>query len=123
MKKSVKMILCLALVLASLFCLVACGGSKDNIVGSYEFYSMKMEGETIKAKDLEDFGLESDDITLKIKKNGTAILEMAGETIDMEWEDGEIWPEGEEDEAVEYKFKGGKLTFEAEGAEMVFKKK
>jgi len=126
MKKSVRMILCLALVLASLFCLVACGGgsgSKSSVAGKYKFYSMTMEGETFKASDLEDLGMDPDDIYLKLNKDGTGVMVMPGEDeMDMEWEGDEIWPEGEEDEAVEFSVKGGKLTMEQDGVEMVFKK-
>lgn len=137
MKKYLRGILCLVLALCMAMCFVACDDSdedEDDVVGTYYFYEMEQDGETITAADLEE-QLESyaeymeeeismsDFFYMELKKNGTGVLCMMGEEMEMEWDEDFIWPEGEEDEKVEYTFKNGKFTMEQDDTKIVLKKK
>lgn len=119
MKRTVKALLAMALIAAMLFALVACGGSKSDIVGTWKLSSMEEDGEAVDLNSLEELGLAC---TLKVKSDGTAVLDLFGDTTDLKWEDGKMWAAGEEDSAIPYKLSGGKLTLEQDGEKLVFKK-
>ena len=138
MKKLTK-ILCLLMAICMMLCFTACDEDDDDkkssksIAGTYQFYEMTQDGETINAAAMEEYlemyaeymgeDLDMDEFcSLKLNKDGTGTLIVMGEEMEMEYDDEYIWPEGEEDEKVEYTFKNGKLTMEQDGAELIFKK-
>lgn len=137
MKKLTK-ILCLLMALCMMLCFTACDEDDDDkgsksIAGTYQFYEMTQDGETIDAEAMEET-LEmyaeymGEDMTmeefcsLKLNKDGTGTLVLMGEEMEMEYDDEYIWPVDEADEKVEYTFKNGKLTMAQDGAELIFKK-
>ena len=69
MKRTVKALLAMALIAAMLFALVACGGSKSDIVGTWKLSSMEEDGDAVDLDSLEELGLTC---TLKVKSDGTA---------------------------------------------------
>ena len=93
--------------------------SKDSIVGSYELYEMKSDNETISAKDLEQVGIT---YTLKVNSDKTALLDMDDDKSNLKYDDKYFYSAEDEDEKVEYKFDGSKLTLIIEGEEMTFEK-
>ena len=127
MKKLTK-ILCLLMAICMMLCFTACDEDDDkksskSMAGTYQFYEMTQDGETITKDDLAAYVDDIDEFCyLELNKDGTGTLVLMGEEMEMEYDDEYIWPEGEEDEKVEYTFKNGKLTMEQDGPERVFKK-
>lgn len=114
MKKLISSILCAALILSMLLTLAGCG-----VAGRYVLKEVSYGGITM---DAEEAGMDPDDCYIEMKSDGTALMYMDGEETDMEWEDGEIWAEGEEDEKADFEIDDGELILEIEGIEMVFEK-
>ena len=136
MKKLTK-ILCLLMAICMMLCFTACDEDDDDkkssksIAGTYQFYEMTQDGETITKADLEEQleaagmadAIDMDEFCyLELNKDGTGTLILMGEEMEMEYDDEYIWPVDEADEKVEYTFKNGKLTMEQDGTELVFKK-
>lgn len=142
MKKYLRSILCLVLALCMAMCFVACDEKDDDdddkessksVAGTYQFYEMTQDGETITMADLEEQleeyaeymeeEIDMDEFcTLILKKDGTGTLVLMGEEMEMEYDDECIWPVDEADDKVEYTFKNGKFTMEQDGMKLVFKK-
>lgn len=134
MKKYLSKILCLLMALALVFCFAACVSESDDdddgsgstggssITGTYYIYEMEMNGTVYDRDWMEENGKDYKEIYLKLKSNGTGVLNTGDEEEDMEWDEEYIWPEGNKDEAAEYTYSNGKLTLEADGIKMVFKK-
>ncbi len=114
MKKILSSILCAALIACMILTLAGCGTA-----GHYILKEMSYSGITISA---EDADLDPDENYLDMKANGTAVLCMDGDETDMEWKDGKIWAEDEEDDKADFEIDDGELTIEVEGMEMVFEK-
>ena len=55
-------------------------------------------------------------------EDGTGVMKMDGETTQMSYADGKIWPTNAPDEKVEFTVKGDTLTLEQSGVKMVFEK-
>ena len=127
MKKTMKLTLCLILVLSTVLCMAACGGDKNSIAGKYVVYSMDSNGMTIKGDTLtaalSAMGMTIDDMYIQLNDDGTGKMSVFGETADMAYADGKIWPVEEPEEKVSFTVSGGKLTLEVEGNKMVFTKK
>ena len=128
MKKTMKLALCLILVLSTVLCMAACGGDdKDSIAGRYVVYSMDTEGMTIKGETLtaalSAMGMSADDMYIQLNADGTGEMSVFGETAEMAYADGKIWSIDEPEEKVDFTVSGGKLTLEVEGNKMVFTKK
>ena len=131
--KLVKILVCLAMILSLMLCVAACGedegllggitggSSKNSIAGKYEFYSMSYDGETITAEDLADMGEEMD-MYIRLNDDGSGIMYSEGDTEDMAYANGQIWPADEPDEKVDFTVKGDTLTMEQDGMVMKFKK-
>lgn len=128
MNKTMKLALCLILVLSTVLCMAACGGDKDSIAGKYIVYSMEMSGLTVEGEMLETAlaasGMTVEDMYIQLNDDGTGTMtSMEGETSEMAYADGKIWSVDEPEEKVNFSVKGGKLTLEVEGIKMVFTKK
>lgn len=124
MKKTLKLALCLILVLSTVLCMAACGGK--SIAGKYIIYSVDDGSQTIKGDDLDTIlsamGITVDSMYIQLNDDGTAEMSVFGETAEMAYEDGKIWPTETPDEKVAFTVEGDKLTLEAEGNTMVFRK-
>ena len=124
MKKTLKMILCLSLVLAMALSMVACGDKKEekaSIAGHYDLASMTIDGKSFTQDELA--ALMGDlEIYVELNDDGTGVLSLSGETADMAWKDGQIWPVDEPDEKVPFTVEGKTLTMEIDGQKMVFEK-
>ena len=107
-----KILLCLVVFLG-VFALVGCG---KNIAGKYELYEAK-SGETVfNADQIKSLGIK---YTLDVKSNGKATMDLAGEKMNMTYDDKYFTYKGEKQK---YTYKNGKITFAANGVEMTFKK-
>lgn len=123
MKRAVKSVLCLVLVLSMFLCLCACSsGDKDAAVGKYEVVSMEAEGMTID-KEMIDMIFGDVDFYIELKADGTGVLAVMGESEEIGWADGKMWPAEDKSDTIEYTLKGKTLTLEIEGSKMVFEKK
>ena len=121
MKKFKTMAVVCAAALAASLAFTGCGKSD---AGRYDLYSMSADGETITMKDMEEMYKQMDEkvpeMYLELNEDGTGKLVMGeDDTEKIEWKDGVITADGED---VEYTIEDGKLTMEADGAEMVFEK-
>lgn len=114
MKKFLSRILCAAMILSLALSLAACGVS-----GTYILKEVSYGGITM---DAEEMGFDSEEFYIELAANGTAVFCYGGEEEDMEWKDGEIWPEDDEDSKVDFEVEDGELTIEVEGVEMIFVK-
>lgn len=114
MKKILSSILCAALIACMMVTLAGCGTA-----GHYTLKEMSYGGITVSAEDAE---LDPDENYIDMNANGTAVLCMDGEETDMEWKDGEIWAEGEDDEKADFEINDGELIIEVEDMEMIFEK-
>ena len=121
MKKILSVILALALVL----CFAACGSdskSGGSIAGKYNFSYMEMDDLKYTADDLTEMTGEEIEMYIRLDSDGTGIMYTNGETVDMVYNNGQIWPVDEPDAKVDLEVKGNTLTMESEGMIMVFKK-
>lgn len=119
MKKSVKMILCIALVLSMLLCFAACGGS--DIAGKYTLTSLTSDGTTLDLAAIQQV-LGGDLFYVELKADGTGTMNMAGEVVAMSWANGQMWAVGEEDVKIPFTVEDGVLTMEQDGQTLVFEK-
>ncbi|MBE6980761.1 MAG: hypothetical protein E7437_00380 [Ruminococcaceae bacterium] len=128
MKKTLKLALCLVLVLCTCLCMVACGGDDEgSIAGKYVIYSMDDGSQTIKGDDLNTIlsamGLTNESMYIELNADGTAEMSVFGETAEMAYAAGKIWPVDEPDDKADFSVKDSKLTIEIEDTTMVFTKK
>ena len=119
MKKSVKAVLCLALVAILLVSLVACGGG---VSGRYELTTMEANGQSIDIASLKALAGAEVDMYIELFDDGTGVLKMDTETTKMTYANGKIWPTDSPDEAVPFTVKGDTLTMEQDGVKLVFEK-
>jgi hypothetical protein len=93
-----------------------------NFYGTYYFSYMEEDDFKVTAGDMEAGGVDISTMYVTINEDGTGSLSMYGETMDMEWGNGEIWPVDEPDEPVNLSFDGFTLTMEQDGQKIVFEK-
>lgn len=122
MKKVLSIVLCMVLVLS----LAACGGSGSKLpadrVGTYSFYEMTSEGETISKDMLASLGMD-EMFSMELKADGTGSMTVYDEAGNITWDEKTIKDEGT-GENIEYTFEGGKITMTTEdGDVLVFQKK
>ncbi len=115
-----------ALVLG-LCCLAACG---SGVEGTYKFYSMTVDGQTLKAGEnyMGIINLSEDFFVLELKNGGTCVMKtaMTSETAEGEWKTDEtdsnkivVTSAGE---SITFTKNGNELSFELEGNKVVLKK-
>ncbi len=84
-EEDMRRIVCLLLVAVMSLGLVACGGvSTSDIEGKYDFVKMKEGKSTVTAKELKQDSIEN--VTLEIKKDGSAVFDMGGEKQKMKFD-------------------------------------
>lgn len=119
MKRTIKAVLCLILVMGIVCSLAACG---NDIVGRYELIEMESNGQKLDIAALKSLAGSDIDMYLELFEDGTGVLKMDGDTTQMSWADGMIWPTNQGDEKVAFTVDGDVLTLEREGVKLVFKK-
>ena len=113
------------LLVVLVFGMTACGKDKKeektDIVGTYKMVEMTAGDESLKAEDLEEYGLV---YTLKVNKDKTATLSIGDEDSEkLKYDDKYFFPEDDEDDKVAYTVKGNKLTLSDDDTKMIFEKK
>ena len=116
MKKKLMWLMALAVMVVSVFALVACGSSK---AGVYKFYSMKVEeaGVSMELKAGEQWmlgiTLSEDFMTVELKEDGTVTVSTMGVTTTG------TWVENEEDSGkIDITIAGETETWECNGKEL-----
>ena len=126
MKRVLSLILCVVMVLGVAACFAGCGDKDEaGLAGRYNLESMAMGDQVVSMSDLKAMaGEEADSLEfyLELRGDGTAVMNMAGDTQELLYKDGMMWAEGEEDEKVPFTVKGNVLTMEQDGAKLTFKK-
>lgn len=118
MKKTVKAAFCLSLVAILMVSLVACGG----VAGRYNLVSMEMGETKLDIESLKAMAGTDVEMYIELNDDGTGVMNMDGETTQMAYADGKIWPVNEADDKVPFTVNGDTLTLEQDGIKMVFKK-
>ena len=108
-----KRLFCAVLCAALLLTLAACGAS-----GRYVLDELRYDGQSIEVDDL----MKDDSYYIELSANGTAVLYMEGQAVQMKWDDSHIWAEGEEDSKAELVIKGDELTISIDETKMIFEK-
>ena len=102
MKKTMKMIVCLILVLGSVVCLGACGNKKETSeesfqiplskTGLYEIESMESEDGTVTSGEAWEDAIEQmGSIYIELYEDNTAEFCLYGNIWDMEFSEDKIW--------------------------------
>ncbi len=121
-----KRIICLMLVVLSMFTLLAaCGGGKGgnaSEAGTYNLVSMTMGDTTVDLEALTAMGMPAGGIYVKLNGDGTGEMNVGTETMEICYENGKLWPVDEPDEPVSYTISGKTLTMSEDGTTMVFEK-
>lgn len=112
MNKTVKGILCVTVIAVMLLSLAACNGG---IAGHYELASAQINGMQQEFPTGSGFYIE-------LNEDGTGVLNIAGEAMEMRWEDDQIWPVTDPDDKVTFTVKGDTLTLDLFGNTATFKK-
>ena len=112
MKRLFSSLLCTALVLC-LLTFAGCGTA-----GRYVFKELSYDGFSVDAGE----AMKGDPYYIELNANGTAILCIDGESIQMEWDDAHIWAAGEEDAKADLQIEGDEVTITIEDTKMIFEK-
>ena len=126
MRSIARYILCFVIVIIVIFSFSACccgqGDSSANgnesvvkqyIVGRYELYSIEYEnGLTVTGETLVNIEDAMGDMYLELYSDGTALLSLNGQVLDMEFSDTKIWQMGYENEKHSFSVTNGKATLE-----------
>ena len=127
MKKLLTILLALVLCVACLG-LTAC---KDDVVGTYKFYSMTAGGETVVvgSEEATEYGITADYIVMDIKEDGTATITNNMFGGDEPYVASGTWVKDDngltitiEGEAQTFTIEGDTLILSSEGQTMVLKK-
>lgn len=126
MKNTLKLALCLILVLGTLFCMTACGEDNAKIAGTYTLYSMEDDGTLYEGTQLDDelsaVGMTRSDMYVTLKADGTGEMYVMGMGGEISFEDGKMWPTNKPENKIAFSVSGNKLTLNIEGAKLVFEK-
>ncbi len=98
LRKLLALILVMALACLSL---VACGGSKDPIVGTWKAVSIEANGQTMELEKFAEMVGQEFEASIEVKSDGTAILSVTGE----------------EDQTANWKADGDSYVFTGDGEE------
>lgn len=118
MNKTIRKLLCLFLILATVSTLAACGSDR---YGRYNLVSVSMNGQSFTIQELKDYIGKQDDMYLDLRDDGTATMVFLGESSEMLWEDDKIWPKANASKAS-FTIEENTLTMDMNGITMVFQK-
>ena len=100
--------------------IVIVSGGKANLVGKWNFYSMKQGDTEINAEDLKKMsGSDVDLGSIEFKNDGTGVMISGSTKTEFKYEGNKVTVDGE---SVEVKVDGDMLTMEKDGTSMVYKK-
>ena len=110
-----KRTLCLLLILV--LTLSAC-----SVGGTYKFVRLETETEVYDVDAVKALGQDPDSCYVSLWADGTGVLSIFGQSVDIEWEDGKLWPGGRPEDALSYQLEGNTISMEYEGEKLVFSK-
>ena len=132
MKKHLKAGLCLILMLASIFCLCACGSEsapaetpiKQTALGRFDLQTIIWEDGTKVTGDLleEELAIMGETF-VELNSDNTALLCLYGVRWDMEYSEDRIWKDGNDLYSYEFSVKDGKVTVVQDNVTFIFVKK
>lgn len=114
MKNAIFRGLCAAAALYLLLCIAGCG----SVAGRYDLTSITTGEETVLVRDIPN----APPMYLHLNSDGTGIMLLSDEAVQMHWDDSFIWAEGAEDEKIVYILEDQTLTMSQNGQKMVFTK-
>lgn len=117
--KATKKCLIFALILCLALCLAACGGS---VSGQYRLTGMESDGVAYTEEQLAAYLGEDTIVYLQLNDDGTAVLNIDGDTTDMEYADGQIWPVDDPEDVLNYTLREGRLTLFQDTSMLFFQK-
>lgn len=134
MKITTIKLLCITLLLCSLFSLYGCccclpnGDLQEKLTGNsidgtYYLHEVVYEGTSFNQEQMENLGISTNDCYIRLNSNNTGMMRYNGESFSVCWNDSQIWPEGEPDESINYTISGKLLTLDIDGILLVLKKK
>lgn len=121
MKKTAKLLLCFLLILSLLLTAAACSKKeeKQNAAGYYILKTVSEDGEEL---DIETLGFSKDEAFLLLNEDGTAVLYLFDELVDLTWRNNQLRPvEGEDTDPVTFKLEDKLLTLEMDDTVLTFK--
>jgi len=134
MKNTAKKLLCAALVLVSIFCFCACDNGKEsadseapvikeNAAGRYELCKIEWEdGVVAEGEVLKDSEAAMGDMYVTLYKDGTAILSLMGQVMDMEFSKDTMWRADNKNFSYDYSVSNGKVVLKGDGDTYTFAK-
>ena len=111
-----KKILFSLVVICSICLLAGCGGVNKDMIGTYKGIEMKEGKTTYNEETLDKLGVA---FTLEVKKDGKAVLNLAGEKTELTYNSKYF---KNDDGRSEYKFKNNKIIMTSDDTSMTFRK-
>ena len=110
-----KVLLSALLIVSLIACLAACGSKSPS--GTYTLVSMESEEMTVDAEASKSFGMES---SITFNSDGTGSIDLMGQSEAFTWKGNKITNSNGEE--ITFRFSGGTITIERNGAKIVFEK-
>ena len=121
MKKTIKILLCVTLILALTFSLAACVAP-----GRYELSGMGVMGQTLSGSALDTAlalaGESRESYYMQFGLFGSGKIVTPGETIEFEYEGNRLWTAGDPDDDYEFTNEDGVITITINFVELSFEK-
>ena len=89
-------------------------------VGTWRLTDMTEDGEPLSDEDRAMMEAMAGEFFLELNEDGTGLISMFGDTVELRWADGKMFEEGEEDDAIEYTIDGDTLTMGDDEMTMTF---
>ena len=131
MKKHLKAGLCLILMLASIFCLCACGSEsapaetpiKQTALGRFDLQTIIWEdGTNVTGEPLEEVLDMMGETFVELNSDSTALLCLYGQRSEMLFSDPQLWKDGTDLMTYTFSVKDGKATLKRDNTTFVFVK-
>ena len=135
MKNAVKTLLCFVLILGTLLCLSACGGSeeasstekapvKQYITGRYELEKIQWANGTVATGEtLQESEAAMGDMYVELFSDSTAQLSLLGQIKDMEFSEDKMWQINYTNDTYDFSVSNGRVTLVSNGDTYTFVKK
>ena len=135
MKRTMKTMICAALILGVFCCLCACGAKSEtpadnsaaiqqNVTGRYELEKIEYADGTIASGEvLQSTEDVMGDMYVELFSDGTALLSLLGQKHDMEFSEDKLWQDGYALNTYAFSVSDGRVTLERAGDTYIFVKK
>lgn len=135
MKKSMKTMICFALIVGVFFCFAACGSKEETpatnnpviqqyLTGRYELEKIEYASGTTSSGDVLQQAEETmGDMYVELFSDGTAQLSLLGQIHGMEFSEDKMWQIGSALNTYAFSVSNGRVTLERDGDTYIFVKK